>query len=446
MDKRQLTTIAAQAIAGDEGAFEKLYVEHIRSILFHVRSLIVDKENCYDVAQEAVFQMYKHIHQLREPAAFRGWMHQVVRTTCAAHNRTLLGKGENLTVEEVEEELEAIKDEDVSIDPEAATMAKLEGQRLFALTSQLTKAHQEVLALRFYDDLSYKEIAETLGTSVTNVSSRLKRAIEALRKILGETDAAVTAVSILDKGKGMKEDSGHSAYTQDIHTEEHLAKDDEGNTIAEIADVSFGKDGSIKQAYKGGVALLFPSEPVQELLASTKVKLASMGGASIAGGAAAASTLKYGTKIIIATVVTLLVAAAVVVGIVVVNTPADTSAPSESEQGAGAAYTGSMHLDFVDENGNGSDRNIVSATLVEEDTESKEITWTIYWVADNPGEDEASDEALNAQATELTSGNGSKVEGSTLSSLEPGYYLLSFTLTHEDGSTAKVKRNFIMTE
>ena len=185
MEKRRLTALASRAIAGDIGAFEEFYVEHARSILYHVRSLIVDKENYRDVAQEVVLEMLEHIDQLREPAAIRGWMHQIIRSTCASHNRGLMKDEKHLnTAEHASEALEAAKDEDRGSDPEAVTMAKADGNELFSIVNRLPLQYREIIVQRYYDDLSYKEIAEAQGISVTNVSTRLQRAMAAIRKEL----------------------------------------------------------------------------------------------------------------------------------------------------------------------------------------------------------------------------------------------------------------------
>jgi len=187
LEKRRLAAVAERAIAGDSEAFEEFYIEHARSILFHVRSLIVDKENYPDVAQEVVLEMLEHIKQLREPAAIRGWMHQIIRSTCASHNRSLMKDEKHLDTSHNREALEAVKDEGWGSDPEAATMAKVEGNELFSIVNRLPTQYREIIVQRYYDDLSYREIAEAQGISVTNVSTRLQRAMTAIRKELEKT-------------------------------------------------------------------------------------------------------------------------------------------------------------------------------------------------------------------------------------------------------------------
>jgi RNA polymerase sigma-70 factor (ECF subfamily) len=55
---------------------------------------------------------------------------------------------------------------------------------------ELSENHREILVLRYYDDLSYAEIAEVLGVKLGTVMSRLSRARQRLSDVMGEAPAA----------------------------------------------------------------------------------------------------------------------------------------------------------------------------------------------------------------------------------------------------------------
>jgi RNA polymerase sigma-70 factor (ECF subfamily) len=65
-------------------------------------------------------------------------------------------------------------------------------QRSTVLTAMddLSENHREILVLRYYDDLSYAEIAEVLGVKLGTVMSRLSRARQRLSDVMGEAPAA----------------------------------------------------------------------------------------------------------------------------------------------------------------------------------------------------------------------------------------------------------------
>jgi RNA polymerase sigma-70 factor (ECF subfamily) len=71
-------------------------------------------------------------------------------------------------------------------DPDSALAEKLSHQDLLAAISQLTPDQQQVLALRFGEELAAREVAEIMGKSVGAVELLQHRALTALRRILGE--------------------------------------------------------------------------------------------------------------------------------------------------------------------------------------------------------------------------------------------------------------------
>ncbi|MDP6932267.1 MAG: RNA polymerase sigma factor, partial [Myxococcota bacterium] len=62
-------------------------------------------------------------------------------------------------------------------------------ERMNVALEQLTEAHREILILRYYDDLSYAEIAETLNIALGTVMSRLSRARCRLLEAVGQQKA-----------------------------------------------------------------------------------------------------------------------------------------------------------------------------------------------------------------------------------------------------------------
>lgn len=72
---------------------------------------------------------------------------------------------------------------DASIEEDLHGFDRLEAERILEKTSKLEEKYREVIILRFVNNLSVTEIAELLGEKENNVSVRLHRALEKLRKI-----------------------------------------------------------------------------------------------------------------------------------------------------------------------------------------------------------------------------------------------------------------------
>jgi RNA polymerase sigma-70 factor (ECF subfamily) len=73
-------------------------------------------------------------------------------------------------------------------DPPTVLREKVSRQRLVAAVQELTADQQEVLVLRFGEELMAREVAQVMGKSVSAVESLQHRALKALREKLGETE------------------------------------------------------------------------------------------------------------------------------------------------------------------------------------------------------------------------------------------------------------------
>lgn len=465
MDEKKLTALVSKARGGDQGAFEKLYAEHARSILFHVRSLIVDKESYTDVAQDVALEMYKHLGQLRQPAAFRSWMHRIVRTTCADHNRSLMSHEKNLATGDNEELLESIEDTDSSSDPEALVLASLEGNQLFALVNELSVNYREIIVQRYYDDLSYKEIADSLGISVSNVSTRLQRAMEALRKKIGEPDERaagltgahpVRGVGSLDRGKEMndkKEQMQEAGDTFFTHKENQSAEEYEEDMLAaeltkeQEKELGLNDDIGLSPSLYSGVAVLISDETVNAVVSSVSTKLTGISVAATITGTTVATVgvIKHGATIfagIMSVAVTLFAVATCSMAL-----QTQSGLPWANEQSMLVKssetydYGGSMHLVFSDANGGSSDTNVVAIALIEDEAAAVSISWELRSL----GNENNSTEGAVSEST-LVSGEGAEVDSAALASLAPGKYQVAFILIDSEGASAEITRSFTIQE
>jgi RNA polymerase sigma-70 factor (ECF subfamily) len=113
--------------------------------------------------------------------SFRGECSERTFVFRVAHNRGLSHiSRRRLQVADLEMEFDP---PDVQPNPEQALSAEQLEQRLFDAVQQLPIGHRQVVTLAL-EGLSYREIAEVLGISETNVGARLTRARQTLRRLL----------------------------------------------------------------------------------------------------------------------------------------------------------------------------------------------------------------------------------------------------------------------
>jgi len=177
---------------GDTVAFEQVMDRYRDRIFARVFQLLKNREDAEEVTQDAFIRAHRGLDNFRGDASFSTWLYQIA--TNLAHNRYWywfrrkreasvsidqpLISDSTLTLEQILPAEEA--------DPLDATLAQEFVDRVSLCMQELNKKHREVLVLRNVKNLSYEEIADELNISVGTVKSRIARARDALKGLMGE--------------------------------------------------------------------------------------------------------------------------------------------------------------------------------------------------------------------------------------------------------------------
>ena len=154
--------------AGDGAAFADL-LRPVYAVAFRLAyGLLHDANEAEDVVQESAFKAWRKLGNLREGAPLRPWFLAIVANQCRTVRRSRWWS--SVTVDDIEREGPA-PDVAVSVDLRRALKRLPYEQRL-------------VLVLRYYLDLSYEDIAGTLGLTPKAARTRVERAVQRLRPIV----------------------------------------------------------------------------------------------------------------------------------------------------------------------------------------------------------------------------------------------------------------------
>lgn len=162
---------------GDERAFASLFEQFGERTLAYLRGLLGDAAE--DAQQEVWLAVYRGLHSLTNPRAFRTWLFRTTRHRAVDYLRRLKRERELISDAPVET-LESIEAD------EAPDVSELE-----AVIAELPAVQREVLLLRYQQELSYAEIALVVGCSIGTVRSRLhhaKRRVEERAQTLDRGD------------------------------------------------------------------------------------------------------------------------------------------------------------------------------------------------------------------------------------------------------------------
>ena len=175
--------IEQQAITTGAG-FEAVVLPHLDAAYNLARWLTRNTADADDVVQEAMLRAATYFTGFRGTNA-RAWVLQIVRNTAYASKKLVRGAVLVALPGEGGGETHAPELVDQGDDPETALMRREDRRRVTRLLAGLPAELRETLVLREIEELSYKEIAQITGLSVTNVGFLLHQAMQELGKDLG---------------------------------------------------------------------------------------------------------------------------------------------------------------------------------------------------------------------------------------------------------------------
>lgn len=171
-DKR----IIEQILAGDHDLFFEL-VHRYEKKLFKLATVItgnvVDAE---DALQEAFLSAYNSLHRFKGKSTFYTWIYRIVINK-AKDLRARQKKTQQKTVDNHDFE---VYDQRLNIPKEIEDSEML--QFLFDKVNNLKEIYREIIILRFFEQMSYQDIADILGIREGTVKSRLFKAKAQLKK------------------------------------------------------------------------------------------------------------------------------------------------------------------------------------------------------------------------------------------------------------------------
>jgi len=169
--------IVAAAKKGDSLSFGKLYDHYVKPIYRFIAVKVSVRQEAEDLTHEVFLTAWQKLPGFTfQGFPFSSWLYRIARNRVIDHYRT---KKQHAVIDEVDEGLLGIIDSHEAGVDTTLTLAKV-----YAAMKELGADQQDVLLLRFVDDLSPKEIAEVLDKSEGSVRIIQHRAVEALKKKL----------------------------------------------------------------------------------------------------------------------------------------------------------------------------------------------------------------------------------------------------------------------
>jgi RNA polymerase sigma-70 factor (ECF subfamily) len=191
-------------LSGDRDSFAVLVDRYKRGITNFIGASVRAPSDVADLAQETFLRAYAHLGTFNPGLGrFSTWIYHIARNVV----RTFLGKslrrpaaadlGEDRTFEET------LADPSREADPAGGVLRAEAEAEVRAALAELPERTRSVLALRYYDNMEYQTIAQTMGLSLGNVKTLIHRGKIALAAKLREREESAMAKSVrVDAPKG----------------------------------------------------------------------------------------------------------------------------------------------------------------------------------------------------------------------------------------------------
>jgi RNA polymerase sigma-70 factor (ECF subfamily) len=178
--------LMARIAEGDEYALEILVSRHQTSILNLVYRFIGDRTKAKDLAQEVFIRVWQAAKTYKPEAKFITWIYRITANLCFNELKSSRRK-KWFSFKRSDEEGGYTLEETLADSAPSAEDILLEKERSRQISDALQSLpdnQRMALVLKRYDDLSYQEIAQVIGCSVSAVESLLVRAKRTLREKL----------------------------------------------------------------------------------------------------------------------------------------------------------------------------------------------------------------------------------------------------------------------
>lgn len=179
--------IVERALAGDTEAFGELVRRWERPIFALSFGMLGSAEDARDATQETFLAAFRNLRGFRGEAKVSSWLHRIAVNQCITRQRRARVRPETALEADADGKIQAPQ----LVAPAQASPARRAERRerneaVRRAVNALPAELREVIVMKEFEELTFQQIAETLGIPLSTVKSRLYTALKQLRMRLEE--------------------------------------------------------------------------------------------------------------------------------------------------------------------------------------------------------------------------------------------------------------------
>lgn len=181
MDIPYISRLVLRAQQNDSDAFAALYALTYNKVYNYARHYLRDDFLAQDAMQEVYILVLKNLPKLNDPTLFIAWLNRITFRVCF----DLSKKQSSSSAQPLDTEFaDIVEDKQPGSNPELCFQKKDEHQRLMSALEHLPFQEQQVVTMRFFNNMKLEEIADACDISRSSVKRYLSQGQKKLRELL----------------------------------------------------------------------------------------------------------------------------------------------------------------------------------------------------------------------------------------------------------------------
>ncbi|MBX7243674.1 MAG: sigma-70 family RNA polymerase sigma factor [Bacteroidia bacterium] len=174
--------LVERAQKGDKRAFDKLLRKYRKSVYYMLLKMVKNSDDAEDLAQEAFAKAFTSIERFDATFAFSTWLFRIASNNCIDFIRKK--RVQTISIDQPVEGEDGSSMhfdlKDGNLDPNDALLKQQMGRYLKMALDRLPQKYRQLVELRYFEELSYEEVAEKTKLPLGTVKAQLFRARELL--------------------------------------------------------------------------------------------------------------------------------------------------------------------------------------------------------------------------------------------------------------------------
>lgn len=169
--------LIARAIGGNRPAWLKLVGRHEKTVFNYALRMLGNREDALDLMQDTFFAVFRNLDGFRGESAFKNWLLKIAHYRCIEFYRK---RKHTIDLDSVPEAFNEAGEDC----PELSVVSQQQGAELIGAMGQLPVNQRAVIEMKFFQHLTFEDIANQLGISSNTVKSRLYAGLGKMKQVL----------------------------------------------------------------------------------------------------------------------------------------------------------------------------------------------------------------------------------------------------------------------